>query len=85
MTMVQMAHWFFIREQRLLRKHNNPALTVAMIRTFVSKLLAPPSTPQLLADLVNYQMARNEEARVAAYAAKGLDAPPRRGEASHVH
>mgnify|MGYP001582196618 CR=1 FL=1 len=80
MTLTQISHWFFVREQRILGKANNPGITVSMIRTMVGKLLAPTPTPQILADLVNYMMNRNEESRQAAYAAKGLTAPPRRWE-----
>lgn len=83
MTLTQTAHWFFVREQRILGKRT-PGITVSMIRAVVGKLLAPPTTPQMLANLVNYWSGRNEAARKARYAAQGLDAPPRRFERGYV-
>jgi hypothetical protein len=75
-----MSQWFLLREQRRLGRAGNPGLTVSMVRGMVGKLLAPPPTPLLMADLVNYQMQRNEEVRLAAYAAQGRSPPPRRWE-----
>lgn len=80
MTLVQIAHWFLVREQRYLGRKNSPGITVAMIRAIIGKLLPPPPTAQRVADIVNYQMERNEQSRKAAYAARGLTAPPRRWE-----
>ena len=65
MTLCLIAHWFLLREKQRLKK-KAPGLTLSMIRMALAHLLFPPS-PSRNADLVNYHLRRNEEARRAHY------------------
>jgi len=75
MTLCQLAHWFLVREQRLLGK-KVPGLTVSMIRAAIGPLLSPATISKMV-DQMNYQLARNEEVRQAHWRARGSPAPPR--------
>jgi SRSO17 transposase len=75
MTLCLIAHWFLLREKRRLGK-KAPGITISMIRQAIGPLLFPP-TPSRAAEILNYHLRRNEEARQGHYRSRGLTAPPR--------
>jgi SRSO17 transposase len=74
------AEWFLVREQRRLGE-KVPPMTAQLVRLIVSEMLRPRLDPSDIARLLNYQVRRNEEARIARWRAKGLEAPPKRAVA----
>lgn len=71
------AQWFLVREQRRLGK-KAPPLTAQLVKFLVSEALRPKLTKTDIACLCIYQLRRNEAARQARWAARGLAAPPKR-------
>jgi SRSO17 transposase len=73
-----MALWFLVRERR--RLGGKAPLSVSMVRFMISELLRQPLSPKEIAARCRYQMARNEEARINHWRARGLEPPSwRRG------
>jgi len=78
MTLVQMAHWFLVREQRRLGKKKYAGITISMLRQAVAKLTGAPWTPARVVEFLAYHLARNEEVRAAHYRARNQEPPLRR-------